>query len=72
MESLKIDQFIAYLQNELDIPPESIQLALRQVGGFPYRLPIVLWQYGFVSLNQLNEIFVWLEAHHVPCNDFLG
>ncbi|KAI9132314.1 DUF2949 domain-containing protein [Acaryochloris sp. CCMEE 5410] len=72
MKSLKIDQFIAYLQNELDIPPESVQLALKKVGAFPCRLSIALWQYGLVSLNQLNEMFAWLETHHVSCNDFLG
>jgi Protein of unknown function (DUF2949) len=24
-------------------------------------LPIILWQYGLVTLSQLNQIFDWLE-----------
>lgn len=65
MASLNIQELIAYLQNELDIPSDSIQLALRQVEASPYHLPIILWQYGLVSLSQLNEIFDWLEVYRV-------
>lgn len=64
MKSLNIEAFINYLQNELNIPSDAIQLALRQVGADKAQIPIVLWQYGLVSLNQLNKIFAWLEAHH--------
>lgn len=65
MKSLNIEKLIAYLQNELNIPSESIQLALRQVEASPCQLPVALWQYGLVSLNQLNEIFAWLETYRV-------
>lgn len=65
MKSLNIEKLITYLQNELNIPSDSIQLALRQVEASPCQLPVALWQYGLVSLNQLNEIFAWLEAYRV-------
>lgn len=65
MKSLNIEKLITYLQNELNIPSDSIHLALRQVEASPCQLPVALWQYGLVSLNQLNEIFAWLEAYRV-------
>jgi hypothetical protein len=53
--------FIEFLHHDLSLPRSSIQLALRQ--GQPQRdpLPMVLWQYGLVTLAQLDQIFDWLE-----------
>ena len=36
-------------------------MALRQTTEAPSLLPIVLWQYGLVTLHQLEQIFDWLE-----------
>jgi Protein of unknown function (DUF2949) len=54
-------QLIRFLEEELAIAPPSIDMAVRysQQGLGP--LPMVLWQYGLVSLEQLNQIFDWLE-----------
>ncbi len=54
-------QLISFLQQELTIPETSIMLALRQGEQHPGPLSIVLWQYGLVSLEQLEKIFDWLE-----------
>lgn len=62
MKPLDIDKLIAFLQGELNIPAESVQLALRQVENLPCMLPVSLWQYGFVSLRQLDQIFAWMES----------
>lgn len=53
-------RLITFLQDELAIPAESIQMAMRQE-DVPNLFPMVLWQYGFVSLEQLEQIFDWLE-----------
>lgn len=57
----KRQALIEFLQHELALPRSSIQLALRQ--GQPQHdpLPMVLWQYGLVTLAQLDQIFDWLE-----------
>jgi Protein of unknown function (DUF2949) len=40
----------------------QIELAQRHIQETPDQLPMILWQYGFVSLGQLDKIFDWLEA----------
>ncbi|WP_155834800.1 DUF2949 domain-containing protein [Leptolyngbya sp. PCC 6406] len=34
---------------------------MRHCHGIFDQLPMVLWQYGLVSLAQLEDIFDWLE-----------
>jgi hypothetical protein len=62
MQSTVLKSLIRFLQDELLIPAESIAFALRQKDLIPNLLPMVLWQYGFVTLDQLDRIFDWLES----------
>ncbi|KAB8331316.1 DUF2949 domain-containing protein [Scytonema tolypothrichoides VB-61278] len=62
MESRKQAKFISFLQEDLTIPAADISLALRRVEQTPSLLPMVLWQYGLVTLTQLNQIFDWLDV----------
>lgn len=55
-------QLIDFLQHELAISATSIAMALRHREQDPGPLPMILWQYGFVSLEQLEQIFDWLEG----------
>jgi hypothetical protein len=52
-------KFMQYLQEELAIPPDSLAIALRHPPQNDVQLPMVLWQYGLVTLNQLEQIFDW-------------
>lgn len=61
MSSPLAAKFIDYLQQELDVPDEAIEVAKRQSVFSLNQFPIVLWQLGFVSLDQLDRIFDWLE-----------
>lgn len=54
-------QLVDFLQSDLAIPPESIALGMRQSDPVPSLLPMVLWQYGLVTTDQLGLIFDWLE-----------
>lgn len=58
-----IARLVRFLRDDLLIPDDSIQVALRHEGQIPNLLPMVLWQYGLVTLEQLDRIFDWLEAH---------
>lgn len=60
MESEEQAQFIYFLREELAIPSTAIDFALRRV-DIPSLLPMILWQYGLVTLSQLDQIFDWLE-----------
>jgi hypothetical protein len=51
---------IAFLQEQLALPPLAIAMAVRLCDQNPGPLPMILWQYGLISLDQLEQIFDWL------------
>ncbi|MGA7935329.1 MAG: DUF2949 domain-containing protein [Kovacikia sp.] len=55
-------QLINFLQQELAISTTSIAMALRYSEQGRGPLHMILWQYGLVSLEQLEQIFDWLEG----------
>jgi hypothetical protein len=55
-------RFIRFLQEDLSISTASIAIALRHREQDPGPLPMILWQYGLVTLEQLDRIFDWLET----------
>lgn len=61
MESRRHEQMIRFLQEDLAIPATAVNLALRQVEQTSGLLPMILWQYGLVTLTQLDQIFDWLD-----------
>ncbi len=54
-------QLIHFLQGELNISEAAIAIALRHPEHSPNLLPMILWQYGLITREQLNQIFDWLE-----------
>jgi hypothetical protein len=61
MLSTKQAQLVQFLRFELAIPAASIAMALRHPEQDYGQLPMILWQYGLISLEQLDRIFDWLE-----------
>lgn len=55
-------RFIRFLQEDLALPSASIGVALRFWEQNQGPLPMILWQYGLVTLEQLDRIFDWLET----------
>jgi hypothetical protein len=55
-------RFVEFLQDELALPTEAIALALQKCEHSFSLMPMVLWQYGLITLAQLDLIFDWLEA----------
>ena len=53
-------EYLHFLQTDLAIPAPDLQLALQQSEQTPNVLPMILWQYGLITLNQLDQIFEWL------------
>ena len=54
-------RLIRFLQEELSLSQDSIAIAERSLKQNPGPLPMILWQYGLVTLEELNRIFDWLE-----------
>ncbi|MCA1994472.1 MAG: DUF2949 domain-containing protein [Coleofasciculus sp. S288] len=57
----KDTQLIKFLQEKLTISASAIAVALRMRQQDSEPLPMILWQYGLVSLEQLDRIFEWQE-----------
>jgi hypothetical protein len=56
------NRLLRFLKDELLLPNDSIDLALRQCNQRSGSLPIILWQYGLITLDQLSSIYDWLET----------
>ena len=54
-------RFIRFLEEELAVSGAGIAIALRHSQQDPGPLPMILWQYGLVTLEQLDRIYDWLE-----------
>jgi hypothetical protein len=61
----RLFRLVRFLRKELFIPKEAIALALRQGDSAPHLLPMVLWQYGLVTIEQLDQIFNWVETNPI-------
>lgn len=55
-------QLLNFLQEQLALPEPSIAMAVRLCQQNSGPLPMLLWQYGLVSLEQLEQIFDWLGS----------
>ena len=69
MESTPLIRLVCFLQEELGIPATAITTAKRAYESAPQQqtqslnlLPVILWQYGLVTLKQLDQILDWLET----------
>ncbi|WP_341530449.1 DUF2949 domain-containing protein [Nostoc sp. UHCC 0302] len=55
-------RLIHFLQEDLAISAASLAVALRHREQDPGPLPMILWQYGLITLDQLEQIYDWLET----------
>lgn len=55
-------RLIEFLQKDLGIPATSIKLALHQQKHDVGQLPMILWGFGLITLQQLDKVFDWLET----------
>lgn len=62
MELKRQLDLIRFLKEELALPAAAIELATRQSDQAATALPMVLWQYGLVTLSQLDQIFDRMES----------
>ncbi len=55
-------KLINFLTEELKVPAQSVNLALRQIPQTPEQLPMMLWQYGLINLKQLEVLWDWQQV----------
>jgi hypothetical protein len=56
------NRLLRFLKEDLRLPSDSIDLALRHCDKSSGSLPIILWHYGLITLDQLSSIYDWLET----------
>jgi hypothetical protein len=62
VDSAAQNRLIKFLREELAIPHSSIAVALKHPEPDASMLPMVLLQYGLITLEQLDQIFDWMET----------
>lgn len=63
MSKHDIPQVVNFLSQNLNLSDDSVQLALKQSQSDYSSLPIILWQYGLVSLPELDQVYDWFESY---------
>ena len=59
-------KFITFLREELALSSDSIEIINRAVEEQPAPIPMILWQYGLVTLEELDRIYDWLHTKAKP------
>lgn len=55
-------KLVNFLKNELLLTSCDIAVAVRKSKLDKGPLPMLLWQYGLVDIQQLEKIFDWLDS----------
>jgi hypothetical protein len=55
-------QLVQFLEEDLMLSSSAIAMALRHCEQDPGPLPMILWKYGLITIEQLDRIFDWLET----------
>jgi hypothetical protein len=63
MSQADLPKLIDFLHLNLNLPDDSVQLALKKSQPNYSNLPVVMWQYGLVNLPELNKIYDWFESY---------
>ena len=53
------DALLQFLQRRLGLSPSALELGQRQAELEQAPLPIVLWSFGLLSLQQLEDVLDW-------------
>ena len=56
------DPLLQFLQRRLGLSPSALELGQRQAELEQAPLPIVLWSFGLLSLQQLEDVFDWQNS----------
>jgi hypothetical protein len=62
ISSTPVTKLIRFLQDDLAISASSMAIVLKQSEQNPGPLPMLLWQYGLVTIEQLDRIYDWMDA----------
>ena len=56
------EALLRQLRQEVGLSDSALSLGLRQAELEQAPLPVVLWRFGLISLEQLDQVFGWQAA----------
>ena len=56
------DALLQFLQRRLGLSPSALELGQRQAELEQAPLPIVLWSFGLLNLQQLGDVYDWQNS----------
>lgn len=52
---------VQYLRRELGLSENALSLGIKQAQLEQAPLPVVLWRYGLINLEQLDQVLGWQD-----------
>lgn len=62
MKPAMYTNLVKFLKEELSLSNDSIDTVQRAVEDNRAPIPMILWQYGLVTLDELDRIYDWLHS----------
>ena len=56
------EDLVRYLRQGLGMSENALALGLKQAQLEQAPLPVVLWRYGLISLEQLDAVLAWQDS----------
>ena len=53
---------VAYLRHQVGLGENALALGLKQAQLEQAPLPVVLWRFGLISLEQLDQVLAWQDT----------
>ena len=60
-QPLPDSELVGYLRQDLGLSENALSLGLKQAQLEQAPLPVVLWRYGLISLEQLDQVLSWQD-----------
>lgn len=58
---LPAGDLVRYLRQDLGLGENALNLGLKQAQREQAPLPVVLWRFGLISLEQLDQVLAWQD-----------
>ncbi len=55
-------RFVRFLQEDLGLSKDALAIVQKSAQKNIAPIPMVLWKYGLVTLEELDRIYDWLET----------
>lgn len=56
-------ELLVFLRHQIGLSEGALELGLRQSSLEQAPLPAVLWRYGLISLDQLDQVLSWQDSN---------